>query len=560
MIIFTQYCILFLQIFLLSLFLALCGFLIKKTIFNSNDVENFEENCLFGFLLIGFVALFINFFYPLNLFFNNIIFLLLIYFAFKLGFFNQNKKKMIKNAVYISSLSFILFIYSNVNTPDALLYHLPYSRLISEHKIVIGASNIDFRFGHISIFQYISSFLNNSLFGTNGVLLPVAILVSNFLFYCFKLFINDFKKNSSRIKSYFIFLILIISLYSFSRYSGYGNDAQAHIYYFLSIIYLLEFFLNKKSILNFQKILVLSIFLFLLKPFFIICTLIPILIFFMYKKKNMILKSKTFIFILTFFLLWLLKNFLTSSCLIYPLKFTCNTYVLWSSNNVEKISLQGEAWAKGWPQNTDKNLNQDKFIKNFNWLNSWTNVHFKIIIEKLSPIIIFIFLNYIFFYFTKCLKKNYQNKNSFYYYLLFLINLIFVFIWFWKIPLYRQGLSFIHILILLISYFIFIKNIDVRKIKKFYNFFMVFILFSFGIFITKNIIKISNNYSQLISPVIYDMSKINKSIKVFNTRNEFTHYKLANNIACGFSVSPCTNLDINVEKKYFLGYLIYINF
>ena len=26
---------------------------------------------------------------------------------------------------------------ANVNTPDALLYHLPYSRLISEHKIVI---------------------------------------------------------------------------------------------------------------------------------------------------------------------------------------------------------------------------------------------------------------------------------------------------------------------------------------------------------------------------------------------------------------------------------------
>ena len=93
MITLTQYYILFLQIFILCLFLALSGFLVKKIIFNSNDVENFEENCLFGFLLIGFVALFINFFYPLNLFFNNIIFLLLIYFAFKLGFFNQNKKK-----------------------------------------------------------------------------------------------------------------------------------------------------------------------------------------------------------------------------------------------------------------------------------------------------------------------------------------------------------------------------------------------------------------------------------------------------------------------------------
>ena len=133
MITLTQYYILFLQIFILCFFLALSGFLVKKIIFNSNDVENFEENCLFGFLLIGFVALFINFFYPLSLFLNNIFFLLFIFYAFKLGFFNQNKKKLVKKTFYISSLSFILFIYSNVNTPDALVYHLPYSRLINEY-------------------------------------------------------------------------------------------------------------------------------------------------------------------------------------------------------------------------------------------------------------------------------------------------------------------------------------------------------------------------------------------------------------------------------------------
>ena len=89
---------------------------------------------------------------------------------------------------------------------------------------------------------------------------------------------------------------------------------------------------------------------------------------------------------------------------------------------------------------------------------------------------------------------------------------------------------------------------------------MVFILFSFGIFITKNIIKISNNFNQSITPAIYETSKINKSVKVFNTDNEFTHYRQPNNISCGFSISPCTHFDINVKKKYFLGYLIYFNF
>ena len=548
------------QLLLICLFISLNGFLFKKIILNFNDNKNFEENSLFGFLLIGFIALFINFFYPLSLFLNNIFFLLMVYYAFKLGFFNQNKKDLLKKAIYVSSFSYFLFIYSNVNTPDALLYHLPYSRLINEHKIVIGASNINFSFGHISIFQYISSFFNNSLLGKNGVLLPAAILVSNFLFCCFRLFINDFKKDTSRIKSYFIFLILIISLYSFSRYSGYGNDAQAHIYYFLTIIYLLEYFLLAKTFLNFQKILVLSFFLFLLKPFYIICISIPILIYLIEMRKYMIFKSKFFIFILSFFFLWLLKTFLTTGCIIYPLKFTCFKNVVWFDSKVNIVSTQGEAWAKGWPQNKDKTLNQKDYIKNFNWFEPWSRVHFKLILEKLLPVFSFIVFNFLFFYFTKCLKKNYNYKNISFFILFFLINFLFVIIWFLKIPLFRQGLSFIYTFILFLSYFIFIKNINFKKVKKFYNVFVFCIVLFFVGVVFKNMYRISSDFNQSVSPMIYSNFNINTSNKVFNTDNEFTHYQQANNISCGFSISPCTHFKINVKKKYFLGYLVYIKF
>jgi len=89
---------------------------------------------------------------------------------------------------------------------------------------------------------------------------------------------------------------------------------------------------------------------------------------------------------------------------------------------------------------------------------------------------------------------------------------------------------------------------------------MFFIILFFGGIILKNISRISNDFNQSISPVIYDNTNINKSQKVFNTNGQFTHYQQANNIICGFSISPCVHLVINVKKKYFFGYLIYSSF
>jgi len=551
---------LFLQIFFICLILIASGFLFKKIIFKQHDIKNLEENALFGFILIGFFALLINFFFALNIFVNNIFLLLLIYMTFKYDFFIQNIERLFKNLIYISFFTYILFVYTNVNTPDASLYHLPYSKLINEHKIVIGASNLHYRFGHISIFQYISSFFNNSLFGLNGVLLPLALLPSIFLLYSFKLFKNDFKNDSSRIKSYFIFLILIFSFYSFNRYSGYGNDMPAHLFYFLVVIYLLDFFIIKKTLLTFKKITVICLFIFLIKPFYIISLLLPVLIFFMIRKQYVIFRSRFFIFTFFLFFLWILKTFLTTGCFIYPLKHSCFKKVVWFDSNVKNISLEGEAWSKAWPQNSNKNLSQQEFIKNFNWINAWSTIHLKFIFEKLSPIITFFILNFLFFYFTNCLKKNYQSSYNQFYILFFFTSLLFVFIWFLKIPAYRHGQSFIYIFLLFFCYFVFIKNINFKKVKQFYNIFLFCLILSLVSVVFKNLSRISNNYTQSISPLTYDDYNNYDSVKVYNKDNIFTHYKRNNGNTCGFSISPCTHLGANVKKKSFFGYLIYSKF
>ena len=556
-----EHLFIFFQISLMCLFLSLSGFLFKRLLLNNYDTKNFEENGFFGFILISFLALFINFLFPLNLFINNIFFILIIYSGFKFKFFDQSIPKLFKYIFFSSIICYILFIYSNVNTPDAILYHLPYSKIINEHKIIIGLTNIHPRFGHISIFQYISSFFNNSVFNTNGLLIPLGCLVSFFFIFSFNLFVKSFKDLNTRIKSYFIFLILIFSFYSFNRYSGYGNDAQVHIYYFLTIIYLLDVFLVKDSVLNFKKLSLVCLFTFLIKPFYIIAFILPFAIYIIKDNKLILLKSKFFVFSFSFIFLWFVKNFLVSGCLIYPVNATCSDKVLWyDHNNTEIISISGEAWSKAWPDRKIKNINQKEFNKKFNWLTSWAQSHLLIIIEKLLPMIIFIVANILFFYFTKCLKKNKPDPNFKFYLLIFLVNFVAVILWFLKFPIYRYGLSFIYTLLIFSLYFIYIKYIDLKKIEKFYKVFISIIMLIFIGIIIKNVDRFLDDRSQSLTPSLFDKRINSESIKIYNKDNIFTHFIKKDGGLCGYSVSPCHQIKLNIGKKIILGYKIYYTY
>ena len=78
----------------------------------------------------------------------------------------------------------------NTNRPDAGLYHLPYINIINDSKIILGSANLEFRFGHSSILQYLSSAFNNIIFTNKGILIPLA----NIFCFCIILFIIFNKK------------------------------------------------------------------------------------------------------------------------------------------------------------------------------------------------------------------------------------------------------------------------------------------------------------------------------------------------------------------------------
>ena len=101
---------------------------------------------------------------------------------------------------------------------------------------------------------------------------------------------------------------------------------------------------------------------FLMKPTFILVAIIPLLLLLSSNKKNKLIKSFSFFFSCVFFILWIVKNFLTTGCIIYPLISTCFEKVSWKVNNLEQNIIVNEAWSKGWPDQKKEKFKKKQSI------------------------------------------------------------------------------------------------------------------------------------------------------------------------------------------------------
>ena len=341
-----------------SMIIIANGYIFNYLIFKKKINEfNVYKDSIFGFVLIGFISLLINFFLPIS---KNIssIFLIFSIFIFIYFYFKSEKKnKILWILVYLTITTFLIITFANINRPDAGLYHLPFVKILNENKLILGLTNLHYRFGHTSIFQYISALHVNFFFKEEFLNMPLALLPGLYFLYLFKNF-NDELKSKNEKNIIILFLITAFSLYSFNRFSGLGNDGPANIFFFILIIQ----FLNIKNIKNighneFYRIVMISLFLLMLKPFMIFGLIIPITLFLINKNKLELIKNKKSIFCLILISLWFLKNILVSSCIIFPLKQTCFDNLTYSNVKIVNIaSIEAEAWAKGYPDSKIKKV------------------------------------------------------------------------------------------------------------------------------------------------------------------------------------------------------------
>ncbi len=393
------------------------GFVLSNK--NQKNVSYYSSQLLYGLIVLSFVALFINFFLPLNKTFNSLILVFpLIVLLKKRG--EYLNKQFLFFLFFSGLLISLLILESDVYRPDAGLYHLPYTKILNDEKIMIGLANFHFRYAHISILQYLSAISNNIVFGNNGIVFAQALIASSVIInFSYKIY--EYNKNKEyNFHFFFLVSIIIFIFYKMNRYSEYGNDAPSHFLFFFLISEIISS--KTKDIRNICNNLLIILFIILNKITLLLAIFLSLLNLNLINFKNF-LKLKRFYFILLFALLWCVKNLLISGCVLYPVKSLCFNNLIWTDiQKVQEISSENEAWTKGWPdytriqnRNNEKIVDKDTYLKNFYWLPYWKTKHFKKILTIILPYLLFLTGLIIYLNFSKNSFKKIKIEKKYYF-------------------------------------------------------------------------------------------------------------------------------------------------
>ena len=567
---------------ILTITLISAGHFFSKIILQNNNQLEISHYGILGIVFLSILSFILNLLAPLNEMISNFIFIFIILNFFIIEFKNKLQiTNFIKKIIVLILLNILLISYSNYYDPDGAWYHLPFSRLINDYKIILGSASLHPMFGSHSILQYFAASLHNSLTGPNGVLFVNSLIGAFFLMF----FFEKYKLEKNFYLKIFLFMALVLFFIEMNRVSEYGNDTGGHLFFILTIFFSLKILLEKKlTPIAFKEICLLSLFTFFIKPLLIFILFIPAWLYI----KNNLYKNFSFVplfsVLITFF--WLLKNTLLTGCLIYPLNFTCIEKLSWYSSNsnflisAKNSSQFSELHSKGW-KNFDQNIRKfvnyenelekkENFKNSFKWVNSYIEGgYYNNILKKVDYYIIFLSLVFlILFYLSKesrlrrekLFKKGDLKKIN----ILLYLNLIFFFIFIIKFPDGRYGLSYMFVVIYFIFIYIFCYlnfNLRFLKLVKILNFFLIIL---FTVFLLKNSMKIltQNEIASPLPDINYKNSKIFKKMskKIENGKILEIYYGDAKNIRfaeknlCKYFKSPCIPNgksidDFIIEKK-----------
>lgn len=391
---------------------------------------------------------------------------------------------------------------------------------------------------------------------------PFFILVF-FNYIIFEKLFKSYKIDEINFLYYFKILIIVFVNVTFYRIGEHGTDRSAQILLLLIFLIFFEllFFKKDKNEMS-SKLNLLLIIIFMASAmkaiYYIYLILIPIvLIQKKYISKFFIPKNFSIIFVLLLSIsINLITNYFNTGCFLYPASKTCVGENSWSipKDKVKQMKIHYEWWAKaGGGPNYKSEINPEKYVKDFNWLNNWIDRHF---FNKVSDTLIgIVFLCMVLFLTFKVLSKN-KKKQKFNYINLIialLIPLIFLLEWFLNHPAMRYGgYVLLGLPFFIVTSFV-LQTFDIEK-RKIYITTVAFISISLLLFFGRNITRLNKEinfygYDIFKSPYFYVEDV--KSVKIFDN-NDFQVYTTTDNKMCWASKTPCSYFK-KIKNEKFLG-------
>ncbi len=421
------------------------GFFFQRICFTGNK-KFYDEKIIYtgfyGLFFLTLISLITSLFVPHNFTHNILVHLFgIFYFIF---FKFENKKYYLKTIFFISLFTISAILISKTHD-DFSYYHLPFTRYLTEHKVIFGMGNL------LHGYKLLSSlfFLNSTFY------LPFIEYYSfHFSSLFFLIFFNFFlfkeinsKTNHDFLKYLYIFALIFFNL-SFNRIAEYGTDKAGQLLIVILTIKIFQFICFEKNKINLNNVILilpLLAFCMTLKTYFLPYILIGLIIIFFsddfLKTFKIIIFSKSFLVFLTSLIIYFSHHFISTGCIISPMSTTCFGDDLdWAQgkSHYENLSNHLKLWAKAGMGPNFKVENSHEYIKNFNWVPRWFEYYFSGKVKDQLLILILAFV------ITLFLFKNFKLKNSnfilsqkFLYF--FGIILVIFLIWFTNHPQLRYG-------------------------------------------------------------------------------------------------------------------------
>ena len=299
---------------------------------------------------------------------------------------------------------------------------------------------------------------------------------------------------------------LLVTNTVFSRIAEHGTDRSALILIFVFAIYYLESlrkeYKNKQNHQNhfieyYEKMIIILLLIVSLKSFYIIYLIIFLTWVFHinlneFSKKifnNIIINKSSYVLIIGL-LIFVSTVFFNTGCLIYPASFTCIPGIEWGIPFEQVVEMKNwySLWSKAGANPNFRAENPELYLSNFNWINNWVNSYF---FTKVSDyLIVLLIISILSIFLLKNRKvKNVSIKND-YKILFFLIFCLFI-EWFLNHPSLRYGGYTLIALLFFLPISSFLNKFTVYS-ELFKKKLLFLVILSFGIFITKNILRIND--------------------------------------------------------------------